>query len=524
MDLRAQLARIRVALTSIIAGPPMAEPDPPPPSRWLPDSWYWRNVVINVLVGVGVALTLRLAPEPDWLATRQDQAMDWMIRMHAGVSPEDYRGRPFVMLDIDETTYRRWGEPFHVPRDRLARLLSFALEGGAGLVLVDVDLDRAAGPEDAELVRVLQALPREPGGHPPVVLARSFREPLPPDSSPWREQRRSFLDPLVAAKPGAYWASTLFVRDPDYRVRRFRNVEPTCNDGEAAVTPAMQVLAAALLLDPEGGPARLREALGAYRPACGEADAPGGAALADRQIELGGVALALAGDRVSSRILFNFGGDRRPEATPPRVPFRSRETPLLTRLPAHRVTEGQQPLDASLVRDRVVAIGASYADSRDLHATPLGEMPGAVILLNAIYSLLQHGGLKPPSTAVVLATQIALVAVVSLAFAGINFIWAALIATPIVLAVLLPISFWLFHHGVWLDFAIPVGAVQIQAVIKKYIERYSIMRSRLNTLTAGASQEEPEPTCRGEEEDASAEQDPQPPSAAASAGGRDAAS
>ena len=80
---------------------------------WLPRSRYWRDVVVSLGLGCVLALALRAAPETGWLATKQDQAMDWMVRMHSGVSPVEYRGVPFVFVDLDEATYRGWGEPFH---------------------------------------------------------------------------------------------------------------------------------------------------------------------------------------------------------------------------------------------------------------------------------------------------------------------------------------------------------------------------------------------------------------------------
>jgi len=43
-----------------------------------------------------------------------------------------------------------------------------------------------------------------------------------------------------------------------------------------------------------------------------------------------------------------------------------------------------------------MVIGASFAESRDRHLTPLGEMPGTLVLINAIQSLYQHGELTAP--------------------------------------------------------------------------------------------------------------------------------
>ncbi|MBO3708912.1 MAG: CHASE2 domain-containing protein [Candidatus Accumulibacter sp.] len=45
----------------------------------------------------------------------------------------------------------------------------------------------------------------------------------------------------------------------------------------------------------------------------------------------------------------------------------------------------------ALFQDRVVVLGSSASYRGDWHYTPLGEMPGALILINAIRSLILHG-------------------------------------------------------------------------------------------------------------------------------------
>jgi CHASE2 domain-containing sensor protein len=465
--------------------------EPPRPVRWLPSSRFRRNVLFNLAVG-GITLgLLQLMPMWPWLAAKEEQALDWIVRMQAGVAPDQYAGAPFVLLELDEPTYRGWDEPLLVPRERLLRLIEWSVRGGAALVLVDVDLSRATG-DDVALTRYLQTFVRDgPRAGTQVVLARTFREPYPPGSSPWREQRPSFLDDVVAAAPDLHWASTLFLQDRDLRIRRFRNAEPTCNDGTADVVPAAQLLALALLGDPGSGPENLERALAVQRPDCTRSEPPE-AAPSDQLARLGDVEVALVGDRVSNRILYAFGWSDSGDAPNPTVSFEGRSVPLLTRLPARLVTDSAEPPDPGLLAGRIVVIGASYAESRDLHRTPLGWMPGAVILQNAIYSLLQNGGLKPPSAAVVAGVQISLLVVAALVFAALGSYWAVLVAAPLTLLALLPLSFWMFRSGVWLDLAIPIGAIQAVALARRYQERYSHFRihwTRVRTLAAELEEE-----------------------------------
>lgn len=57
---------------------------------------------------------------------------------------------------------------------------------------------------------------------------------------------------------------------------------------------------------------------------------------------------------------------------------------------------GDRAVDPSWLAGRVVGIGASFAESRDRHLTPLGEIPGALVLINAMQSLYRHGELTAP--------------------------------------------------------------------------------------------------------------------------------
>ncbi|MEN8158744.1 MAG: CHASE2 domain-containing protein [Myxococcota bacterium] len=465
--------------------------EPPRPIRGLPGSRFWRNVLFNLAVGGFTLAVLQAVPEWPWLAAKEEQALDWVVRMQAGVAPERYAGAPFVLLELDERTYRGWDEPLLVPRDRLHALIEFAVRGEAALVLVDVDLSRRT-PDDAALARYLRGFVRDgPRSGTQIVLARTFREPHPPGTSPWREQRPSFLDETVAGAPDLHWASTLFLQDRDLRIRRFRNAEPTCNDGTPDVMPAAQLLALALLRDPTGGPEALAEALAVQRPDCSLTQPPE-TAPPDRLARLGDVEVALVGNRVSNRILYAFGWSDSGDAPNPSVSFDGRTLPLFTRLPARLVTDTDQPPDPGLLAGRIVVIGASYAESRDVHRTPLGWMPGAVILQNAIYSLLQNGGLKPPSTATVLSIQLGLLVAAALIFASLGSYWAVLIAAPVSLLALLPFSFWMFRSGMWLDLAIPIGAIQAVAVARRYQERYSHFRihwTRVRQLAAELEEE-----------------------------------
>jgi hypothetical protein len=91
------------------------------------------------------------------------------------------------------------------------------------------------------------------------------------------------------------------------------------------------------------------------------------------------------------------------------------QTPILTRRSALTITESDKPLSTEWLAGRVVMIGASFADSRDLHFTPLDRMPGNLVLINAIHSLYHHGEITPPPWYIKLLIEVLLIGIMSIA-------------------------------------------------------------------------------------------------------------
>lgn len=82
----------------------------------------------------------------------------------------------------------------------------------------------------------------------------------------------------------------------------------------------------------------------------------------------------------------------------PEIPWKGKTIRLFTRLPAisvlNQVNKDESYTALDLVADKIVIIGGSYSESRDYYRTPVGHMPGAVVIANAIHSLLNYKLLK----------------------------------------------------------------------------------------------------------------------------------
>jgi CHASE2 domain-containing sensor protein len=139
--------------------------------------------------------------------------------------------------------------------------------------------------------------------------------------------------------------------------------------------------------------------------------------------------------------------------------------PLLTDIPASVLSKPGVDIDSTLFTDKNVIIGASHQDSADIHGTPLGYMPGSLIIVNAVNSLQTKGELVSPSLITTLLIELVLLVIISVAFAMLIPSVAFILSTGFIVLVLLPITYWIFKDGVWLDFALPLFAVELHQLV-----------------------------------------------------------
>jgi hypothetical protein len=451
-----------------------------------------RRLLFNLAVALIITLILygfNLSPQ----FTGADAWFDWLIELQLGREPE----RPAVPLgwiDIDDDTHRRWKEPLFVPREKLAELIGFVLFDGdqvrkkdrASLLVVDIEMatrDRSE-EEDEAVVQVLERYAEacdQEASCPRVLLAASLRL----DQAGLPHQRPSHLDDLVTLYPHLFfWASPLFDRDADGVIRRWRLWEPVCAEGTPVALPSLQLLGAVILAPGEDQVERLFQHLQALLPkSCASGRErivgcrdPGptrsglylGGGRADESNGDDPLPLSLACDQVSRRILYattRASGGTTKTVNPRVWTVSGADRSLVARLPASTVLESLHCGESrgrgfGDLRNRAVFIGASYYDSRDLHRTPVGPMPGVLILMNSLHSLRQYGEVHRPWLMGKIALVVALVFLMSVFFTVWNSFAAKVMASLVIYALLVPLTFLLFGSGLWLDFALPLLAVQ----------------------------------------------------------------
>ena len=446
------------------------------------------HVARGIMVGLTIALLTHVFQETEPVRKLEDAGLDWMIGMYRGVPRSSSTDlRPILFLDIDERSYRHWGEPLFTPRDKLLKLIRYAVEGGAAAVIVDVELSSTSGNNDQALQDYLSNFDAGLPHAPEILLVRGIRMPVLKEDG-LVEQRRSFLDDSVKNNSHLHWAAPLYQLDEDAIVRRWRLWEATCvkygttGTEQVSALPSFQLLASVLLKEGNNGARNLQNALQGQLPASCKNTANEGKHTGKDSIRVGDVRFHAIGNSVETRILYSIPWRLKSGESYPKVDWQGDPNyPLFTIKPAVVVTETVEPKPADL-QGQVVFIGSSFADSRDIYSTPIGAMPGVMINANAFLSFYQNGEAEE-SPWLKNGLKVLLIVVIAVVFAQLPGIVAKAVASFVTLLFILPASFWLFRSGVWIDFVLPLAAVEFHAMAVEFEEKLTQLQTQTQTQT-----------------------------------------
>lgn len=406
-------------------------------TRWQATSRFKRALIVNMLICATLTLAVEWGGTTRWLQPMGDSAMDWALNIRANTDHSVAQGRsaPFVIIDIDDDTQEAWGAPPFIDREKLAAILDKILSARPApkVVVVDVAMGRRKGIDMLPMLNMLEKHVRDTE-MPPLVLIRDLRRPAQGDDCPI--PRESELDELAASAPGRiFWASPLFTIDEDHVVRRWHGFVQTTE----GVLPGVENITHAVVAGNATTVAPLNSA------ALGCTPSPQGSSL-------------------SRRILFAIS--QRPKSRP-----YVDGAPILETISAQDLGSLNPDAAPGYLGGKIVIIGASYADARDTHQTPLGPMPGSLIIANAVHSQLTFGEAHLPSLLENLLIQAVLVTLIGALFARFNSFVGMALSAAAVMALLAPLGLILFDKGVWLNFALPTVVVQIHQVVAEFRER-----------------------------------------------------
>lgn len=394
-----------------------------------------------------------------------------------------------AFIDVDDAAYEAWGARPVTRRDKLCRLIGYAVHAHARAVVVDFDLTsrdsgavqagsavscdatsppdaRSSSDGDATLEQFLRRYAERCASTAqrcvPIVLARPLQTAgFSGDGARIYAERVSFLDASISGMFPVLWGTVDFAVDRDGVVRRWRLWDPVCRPRPRALPSA--ILLAAVLYAGAADDGELRRRIAAaqssldaeFAPVCrmpGRRDdlSPG----PDRaiSIDIGAphgrpAALFLTTDALSRTFAFRFGSRESGERT------------LGITVPALAVTEAtaDHRFDERLLSQHVVLIGSSARDNADRLQTPIGPMPGALVLLNAIDAALSEDYAKQPPLFDQLALELFAVVAASVLFlrAPRTISFAVLVTVSVILSS----SFFAFGNMYWLDPVPPLIAI-----------------------------------------------------------------
>ena len=451
-------------------------------SFWRRVPGFWQNFIVGLLIIGGLLSLSGSAHVKGW----ENWAVDLMISLNSRLErvTGKHQGRDdlqFSFLEMDEGSYRKWKEPFHIPRDKLLKLIKFASTGKANVIIVDVDLSKEGTDPAADKALKDYLLNYSPKA-PPIILMRATRaQRLDPDKN-LETFRENYLGD--AERSNIHFAQPLFARDHDKVIRNWILFRQGCYKGQGAVLPSVQLLVYALLKDKTAGDKQnlldLDASLQANRPSsCKKNDFTQGS---QRPVIIGKTIFKQ--QRLGERLIY----------TMPWEGAGYPESPDLLTFPAFYITDGTKnsppSTDYSLVSDRITLIGASYGASNDLHVTPLDRMPGGLIILNAVKSLSLFEQISPPPLYIRLAFLLTFITVMSYVFSRYGNIIKLLILSTMLFVFFVPISFWFFKYGVWFDFGILMLGIKLQHSAAEFLEVRELKRLRAQLLEFKARETE----------------------------------
>jgi adenylate cyclase len=395
-----------------------------------------RRVVNALLLGVAVSVGVTALSRVGALSGWETRAVDAFLFLRDRVpAPE------IVLVVIDEDSFAALGERQPLSRRYLADLGEFLLRSGARVVAFDVQLRTpSVAQEDGALVALTRRWEASDGGR--VVFAAGA---IPrKDEGPVRYQMAPAFSPNLR---GLFGFSNAPV-GADGVIRRMAPVLPSTDGG------FLPSFALAILTAYSGRAAdQLAPALK------GGAHAVLTLPLRDRHGRI------TRSEPISLDRLVGAAW---------RIDFTGREGSF-TAFPSGALIQlarsGIRPEADNPFRDKIVLVGATFAESRDFYPTPTGLMAGVEIHANMVFTLLSRRTLLPPNWILNLSVLVGACLLVSLLSLWLRPLWVAL-ASLALIAGFVAVSYEAYTQGgYWLDFVAPVMGMLLYFRGSRFIAR-----------------------------------------------------
>jgi CHASE2 domain-containing sensor protein len=338
-------------------------------------SWFsrrWSNAQTRpVLVAITAAVTIlvfsaiSIVPQlsDNFLTLRDPDTLAHLSSILSGYHPP----LPVTVVEIDDRTFADWHATGDTPRDKLAEVIGRVRAKRPRALILDIDLSsKENSAQDPILKQTISAYPDTAA---PLLLVR--RVSFDAGGGPPMFEKTPY-DELVANNANIFWVLSLVDFDEDWSIRKLRLAEASC--AENGTTAFLSVALAVASLE-DGGRAGLRSHAAAI-----ETSAIAACRLRTASASVATPKMAEIGERV--RIPYAFAWSQGLGSAGTGL-LRNNSHARLISVPARQLT-GSTEFAPFPFADRYVVIGSTHGNSRDFYRTPLGVMPGAYVLANAI--------------------------------------------------------------------------------------------------------------------------------------------
>lgn len=471
---------------------------------------FYLKFRAHVFIAIIVATPLFLAREYTHLLDEVENAgMDWVIKHQQkfkGIPPSKTPSN-FVFIDIDDESRKDWPDQPFTPRNRITNMINNAVDAGAKLIIVDVALSRItplargqtdlAKPatckegllhdDDRELCNFLEQYPSnkkdqcrtEEGKDtskpvcPPIILPRNFTY----TDDEVAKVRPSFLEPVV--KKGSFyvqWGTIDFLESADGMQRRQLLWQPVGD--EKTIEKSVQLLATVALCGDKGN---LQEKYKNLNNAFQNLEQPKSITLCQNPELKLETEERYRTQRITYSMDWKKGGGCEISKLPKYCLSALKSNYILHVFQARLFAE-KIPLSVffeeakQFIQGNVVVIGGTWdydGNGGDIHLTPLGEIPGGLVIINAIHSLQQPvqfwsrieiWGIHLPWMEIIGLSGFILI--LSFFFTVFPSHLEAVLFAGLVVIILLLISVTFFgEYGIWIDFVLPAMAVYYYHVV-----------------------------------------------------------
>ena len=402
-----------------------------------------RRFLLGLVLGFLASAMVATVTSLGYFSGYQGKALDLYFWIQGRA-----RAPEIALVVIYDAAFERLNERQLISREYLGGLIRGLRKSGARLIAMDVDLRRPTTPEeDRALIAAIRGTPGERTV--PVIVARTLSAE-PAEGGEIRFRPRPLFDSALEGDSGFAEVP----KDDDGFFRRIPLVVPL---PEGGFFPSMALHALTRLS--EKGKADLTRI-------------PAGTESIELSAPSWNEALGrAAGD---SPLRFSPEDDWKINFVGPTGSFLTIGSDAVYQL---GLSEGDVAQDNPL-RDRIVFVGATFAENRDSFPTPHGIMPGVEIHANILHTLLSRSQIQPIAWRMSLLLQLVLCLGLAGLFAAMRPNRALLLSLAGGGLVSLALSAWPAASGTyWLDFLTPILAIRASGILHDAMERRRIRRS-----------------------------------------------